>query len=274
PAGGGEPRVLTRPDTAQGESGHFFSAVPPQTEPGVFNLHRRPSRGDPQNARARLENRQTQKPPSGRGASRRARPRAPDSVAPGPLIYAAAGTLRAVRFDPSRLEVQSDAVAVVEHLSMAPTGAANYAIARNGTLIFITGGPSGVVSVPRSLVFVDRQGREEALSVPPRSYSLARLSPDGTRIALEISDQENDFWPSDLRRRPLALTRLTFDPGQDIRPVWTPDGQHIVFASSRVGAPNLFWHASDGSGGDERLSTSPYLQIPTAVTTDGTKVLL
>ena len=50
--------------------------------------------------------------------------------AAGYLIYAAAGALRAVRFDPVRLEVLGDPVTVVEHVMMKPTGAANYAVSR------------------------------------------------------------------------------------------------------------------------------------------------
>ena len=58
----------------------------------------------------------------------------------GYLIYAAAGTLRAVRFDPVRLEVLGDPVTVVDHVMIKPTGAANYAVSRQGTLVYIAAG--------------------------------------------------------------------------------------------------------------------------------------
>ena len=48
----------------------------------------------------------------------------------GYLLYAMAGTLRAVRFDPARMEVQSDPETVVDHLMIKPSGAANYAVSR------------------------------------------------------------------------------------------------------------------------------------------------
>ncbi len=83
----------------------------------------------------------------------------------GYLIYAAAGTLRAVRFDPARLEVLGDPVTVVEHVMIKPTGAANYAVSRQGTLFYVPGGVSVQMS-PRSLVWVDRKGHEEPIKAP------------------------------------------------------------------------------------------------------------
>jgi Tol biopolymer transport system component len=102
-------------------------------------------------------------------------------------------------------------------------------------------------------------------------YAEPRLSPDGTRVALTIRDQENDVWIWDFARR--TPTRLTFDPGVDERPVWTPDGRRIVFASSRAGALNLFMQAADGTGAVERLTTSADPQAPAFVAPDGTGVV-
>ena len=70
-----------------------------------------------------------------------------------------------------------------------------------------------------------------------------------------------------------TLTRLTLDPGLDRFPVWTPDGQRIIFASNRGGALNLWWQAADGSGNAERLTTSSNPQFPTGITPDGTAVV-
>jgi hypothetical protein len=63
---------------------------------------------------------------------------------PGYLIYAAgAGTLRAVQFDPVRLEVRGDPVTVVDHVMIKPAGAANYAVSRGGTLVYTVDGAGG-----------------------------------------------------------------------------------------------------------------------------------
>ena len=73
-------------------------------------------------------------------------------------------------------------------------------------------GPAGV-DVERTLVWVDREGREQPLAAGPRGYVNPRVSPDGTRIALSVRDQENDIWMWDFARE--TLTRLTFDPARD-----------------------------------------------------------
>ena len=53
-----------------------------------------------------------------------------------------------------------------------------------------------------------------------------------------------------------TLTRLTFAPGRDSYPVWTLDGQRLVFSSDRDGSQNLYWKAADGTGSVERLTKS------------------
>ena len=62
---------------------------------------------------------------------------------PGYLVYAVAGTLRAVRFDPVKLEVLSDPVPVVESVTTLATGAAEYSVSRQGALVYVPGGATG-----------------------------------------------------------------------------------------------------------------------------------
>jgi serine/threonine-protein kinase len=142
-------------------------------------------------------------------------------------------------------------------------------VATDGTLAYVSGG-LGVVQ--RILVWVDRQGRETPIPVQPRPYVYPRIAPDGRRIALAIQDQENDLWLWDTDR--MTLTRATFEPGFDFYPVWTPDGHRLIFASDRAGgARNLFWQVADGTGTTERLAKSEYVQDPSAISPDGTRVI-
>jgi serine/threonine-protein kinase len=158
------------------------------------------------------------------------------------------------------------------------SGAAQFNIAADGTLVYM---PAGA-SPSRTLVWVDRQGREEPVkSVPARAYTNPRLSPDGARLALELRDQESDIWVWDFARE--ALTRVTFDPVVDRAPVWMPDGRRIVFSSQAVGtvrgatdAGTLFWRPADGTGAAERLGQedrSLRLMLPSSVSPDGTRVV-
>ena len=261
PAGGGEPKVLTKPDTAHGELDHLLPSVLPGGRGVLFTIA---LQSPIENAQiAVLDLKSNQKKILIRGGSQG------EYVESGHLVYGAAGTLRAVRFDLSRMEVVSDPVPVIEHVSMGTSGAANYAVSRSGALLYAPGTSGG----ERSLVWVDRQGHEEAIPAPPRAYVAPRISPDGARVAVEIRDQEQDIWIWELARR--TLTRLTFDPSPDSSPVWTPDDRRIIFASGRVqgGSQNLFWQPADGTGAAEQLTKSPNQQLPSAMTPDGTRVI-
>ena len=161
-------------------------------------------------------------------------------------------------------------MAVLPQVQTTATGAADVAVAADGTLVYV---PGGVSTAARSELGMGRPaGPGDAVPAPPRVYYVyPRLSPDGTRLALYISDQELDVWLWDLARA--TLTRVTFDPGLDIFPVWTPDGRQLLFSSERAGARNLFAQAADGTGAITRLTESPNAQHPTSVSPDGTRLV-
>ena len=145
------------------------------------------------------------------------------------------------------------------------TGAVQFSVAATGSLVYV---PGGNVPVQQSLVWVDRQGREEQLVAPQRTYVAPRLSPDGTRVALVLLDAGRDIWILDLTRG--NLSRLTFDPSSDRSIAWTPDGTRVLFSSDRVGGEwNLYWKAADGTGEVERLTESANTQFGSSFSPDG-----
>jgi serine/threonine-protein kinase len=256
-AAGGEPEVLTTPNRDQGELAHWWPEVLPGGKAVLFTIT---TAGGEQIAVLDLTTRQ-QKILIRSGIHAR-------YVPTGHLVYSVDGALWAVAFDLRRLEVVGTPVPVLEQVMTSPLGAAYMSLSDDGTLVYV---PGGVLGLPRTVVWVDRQGREEPLKTPPRAYWYPRLSPDGTRVALDVRDQESDIWIWDLARE--KLTRFTFDPQQDTHPAWTPDGLRVLFRSARSGQGNLFWQAADGTGAVERLTESANEQFPGAFSPDGTRLV-
>jgi serine/threonine-protein kinase len=183
----------------------------------------------------------------------------------GHLVYAQGGSLMAAPFDPQQLTATGAAVPVVEGVLQSPfSGAAQYSFSATGSLVYI---PDGVQGTQNRLVWVSRNGAEQSVAAPAHAYVYPRLSRDGRRIAVTITEQETQVWLYDLSRE--TLTRLTFGGNANNAPIWTPDGKRIAFQSSKEGAPNLFWQLADGSGGLERLTTSEYTQSGNSWSPDG-----
>ena len=184
-------------------------------------------------------------------------------VSTGHLLYGFNGVLLAVPFDPGTRQLTGGPVSVVEGVGASPRlgGAVQYALTTDGSLAYIPGAV-GEFSSSRSLVWVQRDGQEEPLPLPPRPYDWVRVSPDGNRVAIAIADEGTDIWISELARG--TLIRLTEHPGFDTTPVWTPDGQAVVFASNRDGPWGLYSRAADGTGPVEQLITIEDAAIPPA----------
>ena len=198
-------------------------------------------------------------------------------VATGHLLYALDDALFAVPFDLGRRALVGGPVSVANGVVRAgdqarQTPAANYGISDNGTLVYLTGRGFQASSPFGTLVWVDRRGREEPLGAPRRRYSAPRLSPDGTRVAFEARNPQSDVWIWEIKRR--LLTQVTSDSTSDMLPVWSPDGQRLVWASTRAGGlANLYTQAAEGTREVERLTDSPTSQRPYSFTPDGTRLV-
>jgi Tol biopolymer transport system component len=154
---------------------------------------------------------------------------------------------------------------MVEGVLQSPvTGAAQYSFSSTGSLVYVLG---SVQSAQSKLMWVSRNGAEQPLAAPAHAYLNPRLSPDGRRVAVEITEQETQTWLYDLSRE--TLTRLTFEGNVNGYPAWTPDGKRIAFQSNKEGSADIFWQLADGSGGLERLTTSEYIRAPNSWSPDG-----
>jgi len=180
----------------------------------------------------------------------------------GHLMFIHEGTLFAVPFDLDRLETTGQPVPAVEDVSSSSgTGGAHLALSRTGMFVFLQGQSTGG---EQPVSWMDRQGKTTPLMPAAKVWTNPKFSPDGRRLALEITDgTQDDVWVYDWARD--TLTRLTFDAASDRKPVWTPDGRRIVFVSSRANnaTPNLYWQMADGStAAPQRLTESKNAQSP------------
>jgi serine/threonine-protein kinase len=202
----------------------------------------------------------------------------------GYLTYAFQNVLFASAFDAKTLKLDDERVALVQGVQSAPPaplgGSSFYAVSNNGTLVFVPGTAGATAARPqRSLVWVDRDGNTKPLPLRPDDYTMARVSPDGTRIALVVgstlpaSDPPPDIYVYDLKTE--NLTQLTFNPEPDDGPVWSRDGSRIFYRSYKDGVGAVAVVSADG-GTPELLAHSESGVNPLAwsVSPDGETLLL
>jgi Tol biopolymer transport system component len=260
---GGDPDVLTVPDTQRGERDHLWPHHLPDGKSILFTVTSTTG-GREAAFVAVLDLKSGRWTPVLRAASQAKYLRS------GHLLYVAGEAIWMVAFDLSRLQTTGPARIVVPHVLVLPTGTAEFAAAGDGTLAYVAD-----TSVPtlRRLVWVDRNGREEEITdAPLRVYAAPRLSPDGSRIALEIDDGDHDIWVWDIRRR--ALTQVTTGPAIEQAPLWSVDGERLFFTSTGGGTlGTLLSQAADGSGTVERLTESENIRRPTSMLADNSGVI-
>jgi serine/threonine-protein kinase len=197
---------------------------------------------------------------------------APRYVASGRLVYASGRNLMAVAVDPQSMRMLGEPVVLtgVEVANTPDNGAAQFAISDTGSLVFLPPTEAGQRST--TLSWIDRNGKEESLGLAPGSYTNPRVSPDGTRIAVDMPGDNRDIWIWHERRE--SLMRLTTGPTEDVIPVWSGDGSRVFFSSDRSGNFDVYSQAADGSTGARLEYAGPGAQVVTAFTPDGRCLLL
>jgi Tol biopolymer transport system component len=157
-------------------------------------------------------------------------------------------------FDGDRVALTGEAFSVIEQVSIDVNSFAAVSVSENGSLTYRT----GVADETTQLTWFDRSGTRIGTVGEPARYRNPNLSPDGTRVAIEMPDssgRNRDIWILELARD--ALSRFTFDSGSDIFPIWSPDGSRIAFGSDREGGVgSIYQKPSDGSGAEELLFKS------------------
>jgi len=250
---------LTIPDPNQGERGHFWPQILPGGKAVLFTVYRG-GQGHTIEVYS-LETGQRHKLFKGGTYAR--------YVPTGHIVYARKNTLYAVQFDVEQLNVVGSFVPVVPDVKT--TGgeelSAQFAIARDGTLAYI---PLVTRSTELTPVWVDRNGQVEPLPAATLgNYYSVTISPDGTQLAFGI---RADVWIYDLTRN--TLIPLTSD-GISGFPIWTPDGNWVVFRSYQAGKFQLFRQNVTGSGEPELIAAfEGILGRATCCSPDGKELLV
>ncbi|MBF8295162.1 MAG: serine/threonine protein kinase [Bacteroidetes bacterium] len=189
------------------------------------------------------------------------------AYAGGHLLFARSQTLMAQPFDAASLTTTGEAFPIAEGVYFESfTSRTSFSASTNGVLAYQTGAGSAGVLLP----WFDRRGKQVgAIGQTLLCYDL-RLSPDGKKVAVSQYDSKNrnlDIWLYEIGRT--VWTRFTFDQATDRWPIWSPDGNTIVFSSARKGPANLYRRPSSGAGGDEALLESNRDKIASDWSRDG-----
>jgi hypothetical protein len=161
----------------------------------------------------------------------------------GHLVYVHDGSLFAVPFDTSRMEMKGTPTPVLRDLAAhAPSGGGRFDFSETGLLVYAAG--KGYTS-QYPFGWMTEGGKVAPLPVPESSYAMPRLSPDGARLAL-VNMANEDIWVYEFARG--AFTRLTANGNGNHNPVWTPDGKHLVWSSNAQNGYALWWGRADGAG--------------------------
>ena len=173
----------------------------------------------------------------------------------GHLLYVDGRVLHAARLDEATLQLGSP-VALID-------GVLEFSVSHDGKLLYAAAAREAL-QPNTELVWVSRDGEAQpveegwAFHRGPGNYGWS-LSPDGARIALRsFSGESNDIWIKELPGEPSVgpLRRITFDQREHVAPVWTRDGERIVYLSGPQSDLAVWEVNADGTGTSRQVLDS------------------
>jgi eukaryotic-like serine/threonine-protein kinase len=163
--------------------------------------------------------------------------------------------LVSIAFDTSAGTVAGSTTVIANVVGFQPaTYWAALAVAQNGTLIYNT----SVGAAQSALTWMDRSGKELARIGAPAIMDNPTLSPDGSRVALDISDQKAnnvDIWIENTTGA--DNSRFTFDPAEEVVGVWSRDGSRLAYRATIASGLNLFLKRATGLEREREIFTVP-----------------
>lgn len=184
------------------------------------------------------------------------------------LLFIRGSSLMAQRFNASRMAMTGESVRLADSIATGGVAGrqATITVSDAGALAYQTGD----ASIWRT-AWMDRSGKEvAAIAALPGNQVNFALSRDGRHLAFNAGNP-SDVWTADLSRT--VTSRFTFDPANDSDPIWSPDGQRVVFYSSRGGTFGLYEKSAGGAGEERKLVTAGFRSYPRDWSADGRFIL-
>jgi serine/threonine-protein kinase len=259
-AAGGELTEIAKPDSSKGESDYLWPIASPDGKSIIFTRWL----GDPRSANlATIPIGGGEVVPLGVKGIR------PLAVIDRTLVYVQEdGGVRALRLDRARRHAEGKPVPVLDPVNVIAgnNGNSGIFISSGGALITSRGGTKS------QLAWLGKDGSATVIASESRRYSTPRLSPDGTRIAVTVTDAgKSAVWIYDMSSR--TFSQLTTGaPAQS--PEWSPDGTRIYYVglgdSDQIA---LYSQQADGGGAPERITSIQGIAQGLSVAPDGKSVV-
>jgi Tol biopolymer transport system component len=187
----------------------------------------------------------------------------------GHVIFLRDTTLMAQRLDLDRLVLTGEPRPVAEQVELNGPASASFTVSDTGLLAYQPAGGRG-----SQLIWLDRDGRQLGTVGDAAQYGDLELSPDGRQAAVTVLDaatNTRDIWVFDLARG--VRTRFTFNPGDEVLPIWSADGMSVFFTSNRTGHFDLYQKVASGVGTEELVFADGVNKYPTSLSPDGRSLL-
>ena len=247
-AAGGDAKPVTQLDTSHGEVIHRFPFFLPDARHFLFEVE-----GVPERAGVYVGSLDAKESKRVLPEGSNAQYTADVSGVAGYLVFPRGDTLMARPFNAKKLEVVGDAFPVAQQAALFGfTAGALFSVSQNGALAYLPSAAGG-----DNLVWYNRDGKRLGTVGEQAAYSNPALSPDEKKLAVGKTDPQTrmrDIWIFDLVRG--TSSRLTFDPADDLNPVWSPDGNRMAFSSNRKGHRDIYVKPANGTAQEELLFES------------------
>jgi hypothetical protein len=195
-------------------------------------------------------------------------------AAPGYLLYYRDKTLVAQRFDLRDFTVKGEPADLATGIQYVRQVKRAAFAGSNNSLLFVQGSPEGAVGFSRLLWF-DRTGKELGLLDKPGVYGNVAIAPNARTVAadnIDLASLNMDVSTYDSPHNS-APKRLTFDPGYDGAPVWSPDGTEILFSSNRKMSLDLYIKRADGAQEERNIFHDDFDKLSNDWSQDGKFIL-